>query len=79
MAAAKKPTAAVENAATRNDPPNTGEVRRLLVRSRVEGFRRAGRAWSTQETEVDADEFTADQVEQLLAEPELTVIAVSDE
>lgn len=54
-------------------------VARLQVTSRRPGFRRAGRAWSTSPTIVSADEFTPEQIEQLMAEPVLTVLPVADE
>jgi hypothetical protein len=55
------------------------KVTHLQVRSLVAGFRRAGRAWSTEEVTVDVAEFTAEQVEQLLAEPTLVVLPIAGE
>ena len=52
---------------------------KLIVRSLVSGFRRAGRAWPAEEVTVNADEFTAEQIEQILAEPMLVVIVVAAE
>ena len=49
------------------------------MRSLVAGFRRAGRAWPAEEVTVSADEFTAEQIEQILAEPMLVVIVVAAE
>lgn len=46
----------------------------LVVRAVTEGFRRAGRAWSTQETTVPIGEFSEQQIEALLAEPNLVVV-----
>lgn len=45
----------------------------LRVRALVDGFRRAGRAWSAQAVEVPAAEFTKAQIEQLRDEPQLVV------
>ena len=39
----------------------------------------AGRAWPAEEVTVNADEFTAEQIEQILAEPMLVVIVVAAE
>lgn len=55
------------------------KVSKLLVRSQVAGFRRAGRAWPAEEVTVAASEFTAEQIEQLLAEPMLVVLPVAEE
>lgn len=46
---------------------------RFLVSSDADGFRRAGRAWSTSPVEVDGDEFTEDQWAALRADPSITV------
>lgn len=45
----------------------------LKVTSKVEGFRRAGRAWSTEPTVIGRSDLTADELEQLMAEPMLLV------
>ena len=50
----------------------------LIVRSKVPGFRRAGRAWGTEAETVDCAEFTDAQVEALLSEPLLDVVVVAD-
>ena len=47
---------------------------RIAVISEIEGFRRAGRAWSRARTVVDADTFSAQQLAALRAEPHLHVI-----
>lgn len=47
---------------------------RIAVISEIEGFRRAGRAWSRARTVVDADTFSAQQLAALRAEPLLHVI-----
>lgn len=47
---------------------------RIAVISEIEGFRRAGRAWSRARTVVDADTFSAEQLAALRAEPHLHVI-----
>lgn len=48
----------------------------LQVVARYDGFRRAGRAWSTQPTVVRQDELTLEQIWQLEDEPCLRVLAV---
>ncbi len=53
-------------------------ARRLIVSSKAEGFRRAGRAWSKNAETVSVDDFTAEQIEALLAEPMLDVTIVAD-
>ena len=55
------------------------QIEKLIVRSLSAGFRRAGRAWPAEEVTVSADEFTAEQIEQLLAEPMLVVLPVAEE
>jgi hypothetical protein len=45
----------------------------LSIRALSEGFRRAGRAWSVQAVLVPVEDFTTEQLEQLLAEPQLVV------
>ncbi|MCC4116352.1 hypothetical protein LLG90_13410 [Aromatoleum toluclasticum] len=40
------------------------------------GFRRCGRRWGPEPVEVDAAEFTEDEIMRLFAEPELMVAAV---
>ncbi|MEW5893376.1 MAG: HI1506-related protein [Pseudomonadota bacterium] len=55
------------------------KVDKLVVRSLSAGFRRAGRAWPAEEVTVSTDEFTAEQIEQLLAEPMLVVLPVAAE
>lgn len=48
----------------------------LIVTAKAEGFRRAGRPWSTTPETVNVADFTADQVNALLAEPMLDVVVV---
>lgn len=55
------------------------KVTHLQVRALKAGFRRAGRSWPAEEVTVAAEEFTAEQIEQLLAEPNLVVVPVSAE
>lgn len=55
------------------------KVDKLVVRSLSAGFRRAGRAWPAEEVTVAASELTAEQIEQLLAEPMLVVLPVAAE
>lgn len=65
-------------------PPRGAEVRAnpvaqaLIVTAKVEGFRRAGRAWSREPKTVSIDEFTPEQVEALLAESMLDVSVVAE-
>lgn len=47
----------------------------FLVSAKIEGFRRAGRAWSKGQTLVGVAELSEDQLAALLAEPMLTVTA----
>ena len=49
----------------------------LVVSSKVEGFRRAGRAWSRTAETVSIDGFTSEQVTALLGEPMLDVVVVA--
>ncbi len=56
------------------DPkPKSKKVPGLRVSALVAGFRRAGRAWPAEATEVSADEFTKPQIAALKAEPGLRV------
>lgn len=50
----------------------------LIISSKVEGFRRAGRPWSKTEQTVSIDEFTTEQVEALLGESMLDVTVVAE-
>lgn len=50
----------------------------LAVTSRRDGFRRAGRAWSAETVTVAVADFSPGQIEQLLAEPMLTVVPVAE-
>lgn len=71
---------AKEKPAAAPSKPAAGiKVTHLQVRSLVAGFRRAGRAWPAEEVTVSADDLTAEQIEQLLAEPMLVVVPVADE
>lgn len=54
-------------------------IEKLVVVSAVDGFRRAGRAWSKEATEVLAEDLTDEQLEALLNEPMLTVTPVAKE
>lgn len=56
-------------------PPIDDKVTHLIVKSSVDGFRRAGRAWPAAETVVQVDEFTEAEITDLMTEPKLTVIA----
>ncbi|WP_234086760.1 HI1506-related protein [Azonexus sp. R2A61] len=57
-------------------PPKA--VRKMRIVSRTEGFRRCGRPWSTTEVTVIAEEFSAEEIERLKAEPELAVTEVDE-
>lgn len=50
-----------------------GKVAGLRVTARQAGFRRAGRAWSTDPTDVPESDFTDDQIDALLDDPMLIV------
>lgn len=49
-----------------------------LVTSQVEGFRRAGRAWSREATRIEAADLQDGQLEALQAEPMLDVVGVAE-
>lgn len=69
---AAKPAAASEA----NDPPPPAKgktVPGIRVSAKAEGFRRAGRAWTKQPTDVPVSEFSKDQLKALRAETMLTV------
>jgi hypothetical protein len=51
----------------------------VTVTSKVEGFRRAGRAWSKSPTTILASEFSNEQLVQIAAEPMLEVVVVEKE
>lgn len=53
-------------------------IKKLRVTARVEGFRRAGRAWGTEPTEVLASEFNKEQLAALKAERELVVEEIEE-
>lgn len=54
--------------------PKSKKVPALRVRASVEGFRRAGRAWSVEAVDVPVADFTKAQVEALRGEPRLVVV-----
>lgn len=54
-------------------------ITHLLITSRREGFRRAGRPWSATPTLVRTDEFDEPQGAALLAEPMLEVLPMTAE
>lgn len=56
-----------------NEKPKTKKLPGLRVKSKTEGFRRGGRAWSATVTEVLVAEFTKEQLAQIRNEPELLV------
>lgn len=53
-------------------------IKALIVSAKVEGFRRAGRAWSKAPVTVPVEELDDDQVQTLLAEPALDVVVVAE-
>lgn len=59
-----------------NHPKATKTEKALSVQASRDGFRRAGRAWSKEETVVPLNELTEEQIEQLKDEPALTVTEV---
>lgn len=50
----------------------------LLVQAKVEGFRRAGRAWTKAQTRVEAADLTDVQIAQIFSEPMLDVVGVGE-
>lgn len=66
---------ATNDAAGQNAEP---VVTHLLVRSLAPGFRRGGRAWPAEEIEVSVDDFSAEQLDQIMAEPMLNVMPVAE-
>lgn len=52
---------------------------KLIVVSTVDGFRRAGRAWPKEPTEVLVESLTVEQIEALMREPKLQVSVVGKE
>lgn len=57
--------------------PGTGNVvAQLIVSAKVEGFRRAGRAWSKSAETISVEDFTEAQIDALFAEPMLAVAFV---
>lgn len=77
--AAAKPTPESSDAAaaTPSAPKEPGP--RLHVTAKIDGFRRAGRPWSKDGAEVDANEFSGEQLAALLSEPNLIVKEIGDE
>ena len=51
---------------------------RLSVCAKQAGFRRAGRAWPSEAEIVATDDFTDEQLSQLLTEPMLVVLPIAD-
>lgn len=70
MAETKKTTNRTQAAS----PAVDAAVTHLFVQAKRDGFRRAGRAWPAEQTVVPIDEFTEDQVRELLSEPQLVVV-----
>ena len=55
-----------------------GYPRRLSICAKQAGFRRAGRAWPAEDVIVETDEFTDDELKQLMSEPMLVVLPIAD-
>lgn len=53
-------------------------IQSLLVTSQVDGFRRAGRAWSRTPTLVLAEDLSEAEIEALCREPQLKVVFVGN-
>lgn len=53
--------------------PKTKKIPGLRISALAAGFRRAGRAWGTEATDVPASEFDKAQIAALKAEPGLRV------
>lgn len=79
VAAASTPAAAqpAKEAKAPSPKKNQPVATALIVSSKVEGFRRAGRPWSKAAQTVSIDEFTTEQVEALLGESMLDVTVVA--
>jgi hypothetical protein len=77
MSAKRKPeTSRPESdapAAARGAEGDFVPVKGVIVTAKREGFRRAGRAWSTTPTRLPAGELTPGQIDLLRAEPMLAV------
>lgn len=54
-------------------------IEKLIVVSSIDGFRRAGFAWSKEASEVLIADLTDEQLEMLMNEPKLTVTPVAKE
>ena len=71
--AAVQPAGTLPPAGGATDEGEAPECDRVMVTSKVDGFRRGGRAWSCEATTVNLDEFTEEQLEALCNEPMLDV------
>lgn len=56
--------------------PKTTKVKGVRVASKQEGFRRAGRAWSAEATDVAVSDLTKEQLAQLKSDPMLVVVDI---
>lgn len=81
MAKAKTTSAAKPTAPAADNKPAAEDavIEKFIVQSAIEGFRRAGRAWSKEPVEVPAEELTAEQVQALYDEPNILVTPVAAE
>lgn len=67
--------------AAAGDKPDADEaptVSHIVISAKVEGFRRAGRAWSKTPTTLSVETFTVEQTEALLNEPMLNVRFIAE-
>lgn len=67
-----------EHAAAGEAPSNAAAIVALIVKAKRDGFRRAGRAWSREQTRVDVAELSEADIEALFAEPMLDVVGVGE-
>ncbi len=73
LLAARDPGVSAIDMSSRVADPDTDQPWMLRIRSKVDGFRRAGVVHSKEPAEIALSTFTSDQVQTLLAEPNLTV------
>lgn len=78
MAKSKTPVAPKTTSVDTEEPIESGSIGPdpvigLRVTAQTEGFRRAGRAWSRQPTEIPLDGLSDADVAALMGEPMLTV------
>ncbi len=69
--------AAKKSAAPAAAPTPTAQTL-LIITAKRNNFRRAGRAWPSTPTRINAADFTAEQLNALALEPMLTVTEAAD-